>query len=68
MSITAREVLSKNQKVKKKLWGGEFWIDGYFVNTVSKHVNKDVILKYAREQSVEKQYKILHKVVQLSLL
>lgn len=67
MSITAREVLSINPEVKKKLWGGEFWIDGYFVNTVSKHGNKDVISKYVREQSVEKEYKMLHKVIQLSL-
>jgi putative transposase len=66
-SITAKEILSKNPEVKKKLWGGEFWTDGYFVNTVSKHGNEDVISKYVREQGVEKQYKILHKVVQLAL-
>lgn len=66
-NITAREILSKNPEVKKKLLGGEFWTDGYFVNTVSKHGNEDVISKYVREQGVEKQYKILHKVVQLSL-
>jgi REP element-mobilizing transposase RayT len=66
-SITAREIRSKNPEVKKQLWGGEFWTDGYFVNTVSKHGNEDVISKYVREQGVEKQYKILHKVVQLAL-
>lgn len=66
-SITAREILSKNPEVKKKLWGGEFWTDGYFINTVSKHGNEDVISKYVREQGVEKKYKVLHKVVQLSL-
>ncbi len=66
-SITAREILSKNKEVKKQLWGGEFWTDGYFVNTVSKHGNEDVISKYVREQGVEKQYKVLYKVTQLSL-
>ena len=66
-SITAKEILSKKPEVKKKLWGGEFWTDGYFINTVSKHGNEDVISKYVREQGVEKQYKVLHKVVQLSL-
>ena len=66
-SITAREIRSKNPEVKKQLWGGEFWTDGYFVNTVSKHGNEDIISKYVREQGVEKQYKVLHKVVQLSL-
>lgn len=66
-SITAREIFSKNHEVKKQLWGGEFWTDVYFVNTVSKHGNEDVIANYVREQGVEKQYKVLHKVVQLSL-
>jgi len=67
-SITAREILSKNREVKKQLRGGEFWTDGYFVNTVIKHGNEDVISKYVREQGVEKQYKVLYKVTQLSLL
>ena len=31
-SITAREIFSKNPEVKKQLWGGEFWTDGYFIN------------------------------------
>lgn len=53
-SITAKEILRKNPEVKKKLWGGEFWTDSYFVNTVSKHGNEDVISKYVREQGVEK--------------
>lgn len=30
-SITAREVFIKVPEVKKKLWGGEFWTDGYYV-------------------------------------
>ncbi len=29
-SITAREIFKKYPFVKKKLWGGEFWSDGYF--------------------------------------
>ena len=28
-SIIAREVFAKCPQVKKKLWGGEFWTDGY---------------------------------------
>ena len=66
-SITAREIFRQNPEVKKQLWGGEFWTDGYFVNTVSRHGNEDVIAKYVREQGVEKQYKVLHKVIPLSL-
>ena len=33
-SITAREVFDQVPEVKKKLWGGEFWTDGYYVSTV----------------------------------
>ena len=66
-SITAREVFRMNPEVKQKLWGGEFWTNGYFVNTASKFGDEDTISKYVREQGVEKQYKILHKDIQLSL-
>jgi REP element-mobilizing transposase RayT len=66
-SITAREVFRINPEVKQKLWGGEFWTDGYFVNTVSKFGNENTISKYVREQGIEKQYKILHKGDQLTL-
>lgn len=66
-SITAREVFRVNPEVKKKLWGGEFWTDGYFVNTVSKFGDENTISKYVREQGVEKQYNVLHKVIQLAI-
>ena len=66
-SITAREVFRQNPEVKQKLWGGEFWTDGYFVNTVSKYGDEKTISKYVREQGVEKEYKVLHKAVQLAL-
>jgi len=66
-SITAREVFRLNPEVKQKLWGGEFWTDGYFVNTVSKFGDENTISKYVREQGVEKEYKILHKEVQLAI-
>ena len=29
--IIAREILSRVPTVKKQLWGGEFWSDGYYV-------------------------------------
>jgi len=60
-SITAREIFAKHPEVKKKLWGGEFWSDGYFVSTVSKHGNENVISEYIKNQGTEKQYKILSK-------
>ena len=66
-SLTAREVFKRCPQVKKKLWGGEFWTDGYFVNTVSKFGDESTISKYVREQGVEKDYTVLHRVKQLDL-
>jgi len=33
-SITAKELFRLNPEVKQKLWGGNFWTAGYYVNTV----------------------------------
>ncbi|MGB7531549.1 MAG: IS200/IS605 family transposase [Halobacteriota archaeon] len=30
-SITARDVFRRKPAIKKELWGGEFWTDGYYV-------------------------------------
>ena len=57
-SITAKRIFLENPEVKKALWGGELWTDGFFVNTVSKQGNEDVIAKYVRNQSKEKEYKV----------
>lgn len=66
-SLTAREVFRMNPEVKRQLWGGEFWTDGYFVNTVSRFGDESTISKYVQEQGREKEYKVLHKSVQLTL-
>ena len=66
-SLTAKEIFKKHSEVKKQLWGGEFWTDGYFVNTVSKFGDESSISQYVRDQGLEKEYKVLHKESQLSL-
>ena len=70
-SIIAKAVFAQCPQVKKKLWGGEFWTDGYYVATVGEHGNEEVISKYVREQGQEKEYKKLYQTVmepkQLSL-
>ena len=66
-SLTARQIFQLYPEVKKQLWGGEFWTDGYFVSTVSKHGDEETISKYVREQGIEKEYKCLHKETQLTL-
>jgi REP element-mobilizing transposase RayT len=58
-SITAREIFAWCPEVKKKLWGGEFWSDGYFVSTVGQHGNEDSIKKYIEGQG--SQYTQLHR-------
>ena len=60
-SITAKEIFSKHPEVKKKLWGGEFWSDGYFVSTVGKHGNETIISTYIKNQGNDQEYKTLHK-------
>ena len=66
-SITAREVFRHHPEVKGQLWGGEFWSDGYFVNTVSRFGDENTISKYVREQGIEKTYRVLHRANQLTL-
>ena len=60
-SLTARHVFARAPEVKKQLWGGEFWGDGYFVTTVGQHGNEHVIAAYIRNQGQEQNYKQLHK-------
>ena len=52
-SITAKQVFKQCPEVKKQLWGGEFWSDGYYVATVSEHGNEKVISNYVRNQGNE---------------
>ena len=43
---SARRIFQMFPEVKKELWGGEFWEDGYFIRTVGDKVTKDIIKKY----------------------
>ncbi len=45
-SISASEIFKEHPEVKKQLWGGEFWEDGYFARTVGDKVTAQVIKKY----------------------
>ena len=52
-SISGSVIFQEHPEVKKKLWGGEFWEDGYFARTVGDKVTEEVIrkyIKYHREQ------------------
>ena len=64
-SVTAREIFKNCPEVKKKLWGGEFWTDGYFASTVGKHGDETTISKYVKNQGQE--YQQVHVSRQLGL-
>jgi REP element-mobilizing transposase RayT len=59
-SLTAREVFKKVPEVKKQLWGGEFWSDGYYVSTVGQKGSEETIRKYVKEQGKEEEYQQLY--------
>jgi putative transposase len=45
-SLSARAIFREHPQVKRQLWGGEFWEDGYFARTVGDKVTAEVIKKY----------------------
>jgi len=49
-SITAREIFKEVPDIKKALWGGEFWTDGYYFATVSGRGDRKIIEKYIEGQ------------------
>ena len=52
-SISAREAFSKFPDLRKQLWAGELWNDGYFVRSVGDKVTSDIIRKYIEYQAHE---------------
>ena len=49
-SITARRLFKTHPDIKQKLWGGEFWTKGYYVNTVGQYGNESIISNYVKNQ------------------
>lgn len=41
--ITVKETFGLHRKVRPKLWGGEFWANGYYVNTQGRHGDENTI-------------------------
>lgn len=64
-SITANEIFRLRPHVKKQLWRGEFWSDGYFASTVGRHGDEHTIKNYVKGQG--KEYQKLHEDKQLAL-
>jgi REP element-mobilizing transposase RayT len=49
-SLSAREIFKACPHVKRQLWGGEFWSDGYFASTEGKHGDESMIRNYVKNQ------------------
>jgi putative transposase len=49
-SITAKQLFHKFPALRKELWGGEFWADGFYLATVSERGNWKVVKKYVANQ------------------
>lgn len=58
-SITGREIFKRHPEVKKILWGGHFWTSGYYINTVGRYGNEEVIASYVKTQG--KEYQQIHR-------
>ena len=49
-SITARELFRRFPALKKDLWGGEFWSDGFYLATISERGNWKMVEQYVENQ------------------
>ena len=49
-SITVSKMFEIHPEIKKDLWGGQFWSDGYYVSTVGEHSSEAAIKKYVSNQ------------------
>ena len=49
-SISAKMLFKEFPTLKKGLWGGELWSDGYFVRSVGDKVTAEVIRQYIKRQ------------------
>ena len=50
-SISARELFCEFPRIKRRLWTGELWEDGYFARTVGDRMTREVIEKYIQHHS-----------------
>ena len=52
-SRSAKVVFKEFTDVRRELWGGEFWSDGYFVRSVGDEVTAEVIRRYIEYHNSE---------------
>lgn len=49
-SVTAKELFKRFPELRKDLWGGEFWSDGYYIATISERGNWKTVERYVANQ------------------
>jgi len=59
-SITARQMFKRHPELKVFLWGGEFWADGFYLNTVGQYGNLKMLENYVKKQGIAG-YKQIHQ-------
>ena len=64
-SITAREMYQRHPEVKRYLWGGQFWTDGYYINTVGQYSNLKMLENYVKKQGIPKYHQVHHQTLSL---
>ncbi|MBZ0158355.1 MAG: IS200/IS605 family transposase [Alphaproteobacteria bacterium] len=47
-SVSARELFREFPRLKKRLWAGQLWEDGYFARTVGDRMTRQIIEKYIK--------------------
>ena len=52
-SVSARELYKKFPKMKRQMWSGKIWNEGYFVRSMGDKVTAEVIKKYIEYQRRE---------------
>lgn len=50
-SISSSKIFEEFPGVRKRLWGGHLWEQGYFVWTVGEQMREDVIKRYIEKHS-----------------
>ena len=54
-SISARELFREFPRIKKRLWSGQLWEDGYFARTVGDRMTRQIVEKYIRHHRQDEQ-------------
>ena len=59
-SITEKKIFERHPEVKQVLWGGEFWGKGYFMSSVGKYGDEEMLKNHVKKQGTNKSYQKPH--------